>query len=148
MDRFNVAKSERHPLTEILTFIATHMSFLWRGGVFKISGSEVYPSNDRDGHLDVSSARVRLRFVRERGQLLLIFQPIDPDLSASWYSVDLIRRLFLGQREYSGLLDEGYAAFLEANLPAIDELFAPEHWHATQGRLEALKETRATEMFS
>jgi hypothetical protein len=79
-------------MTQILAFIATHMGFLWQGAHFRIVGSEVTTSNGGDAYLMVESDVLRMRFVRDRGQLLLDFQPSARGPSSSWFSVDLIRR--------------------------------------------------------
>ncbi|MFC9689140.1 hypothetical protein ACFTSF_11410 [Kribbella sp. NPDC056951] len=133
-------------MTLILAFIATHMGFLWDQARFRIAGSEVTTYNGGDALLLVESDVVRLRFVRDRGQLLLDFQPATGGIS-EWFSVDLIRRLMLGQPESSGLLDEGYAAFIGQHLDAIEGRFRPERWAETHAELKALKVKRAKELF-
>lgn len=134
-------------MTFILAFIAAHMGFLWDQARFRITGSDVTTVNGGNALLVVESDVLRLRFARDRGQLLLEFQPASVGVSSEWFSVDLVRRLFLGQKETSGLLDEGYAAFIEQHLDAIEERFAAERWSSTRTELKALKVKRAKEMF-
>lgn len=134
-------------MTQILSFIAAYMGYLWQGARFTIVGSEVTTSNGGDALLLVASDRVRLRFVRDRTQLMLDLQPTDVPKPDEWYSVDLVRRLCRGERETSGLLDESYADFLEENLGDIEHRFAPEQWPHTRAELKRLKVERAREMF-
>ena len=134
-------------MTQILSFIAAYMGYLWTGARFRIVGSEVTTSNGGDALLLVESASLRLRFVCDRTQLMLDFQPTDGAKPDEWYSVDLIRRLLRGERETSALLDESYADFLEDHLGDVEQRFAPEQWGATREELRRLKVKRAKEMF-
>lgn len=134
-------------MTDILAFIAAHMSFLWDQARFHVTGSEVTSTNGGNAVLLVESDILRLRFVQDRGQLLLDFQPVWDETSREWYSVDLIRRLFVGMPETSGLLDEGYAAFIEKHLDAIEDRFRKAAWPTTRAELKRLEVQRAQEMF-
>ena len=134
-------------MTRILAFIASHMGFLWIGARFKIVGSEVSTSNGGDALLLVESNRLRLRFVCDRTQLLLDLQPSRTSAPNEWFSVDLIRRLFLGAPELSAILDESYAEFLHEHLDEIEQKFSDENWTETQSQLRGLKLKRAKELF-
>lgn len=131
----------------IQAFLAAHMGFLWHGARFRIVGSQVTTSNGGDALLLVESDRVRLRFLCDRRQLMLELQPSHAAPSEAWYSIDLVRRLFLGRREASALLDESYAAFLEKHLDEVEDRFSSERWISTRVELEALRAQRAKEMF-
>jgi hypothetical protein len=89
-------------MNQILAFLVEHMAFLWRGARLRITGSEVTTHNGGDAVLVVESDLVRCRFVSDRRQVFLDFQPVA-GAGRDWYSVDLIRRLFLGQRERSAV---------------------------------------------
>jgi hypothetical protein len=134
-------------MTRILTFIANFMGFLWVEGKYKIVGSEVSTSNGGDALLLVESTRLRMRFVSDRTQLLLDLQSADTPLPGEWFSIDRIRRMFLGAREVSAVLDQSYAAFIEKYLDEIEEMFSSENWPQTRSQLKALKVKRAKEMF-
>jgi hypothetical protein len=134
-------------MTQILAFIVAHMEFLWVGARFRITGSEVTTVNGGNALLLVESDVIRLRFVRDRDQLFLDFQPIHAASSSEWFSVDLIRRLLLGQPEVSGLLDEGYAEFVRDRLDEIEDRFGDATWAATRDELKRLKVIRSREMF-
>ncbi|MBB5788753.1 hypothetical protein [Jiangella mangrovi] len=134
-------------MTLILAFIAAHMDFLWREARYRIVGSEVSTSNGGDALLLVESALLRLRFVSDRQQLLLDFQPAATGSATEWYTIDLVRRLFLKQRETSSLLDESYAEFLRVHLAEIEERFSPDAWATTRSELRQLMRKRSKEMF-
>jgi hypothetical protein len=134
-------------MTTILAFVAAHMGFLWSDARFRIVGSEVSTSNGGDALLVVESEHLRLRFACDRRQLLLDFQPVAVAEARDWFSVDLIRRLFLGRREMSAVLDESYADFLGRNLEEIDDRFSPQNWPETRRDLRRLERVRAEEMF-
>jgi hypothetical protein len=134
-------------MTKILAFIAAHMGYLWTGARFRIAGSEVTTENGGNAFLLVESDDLRLRFVCDRKQLLLDFQPVNNLDDAEWYSVDLIRRLYLGEREPSGLLDVSYAKFIGDHLDDIEERFMDASWSTTEAALKKLKVKRAQELF-
>lgn len=134
-------------MTTILSFIAVHMGFLWGDARFRITGSDVASSNGGDAFVMVESEALRLRFVRDRGQLLLDFQPVLAGDASEWFSVDLIRRLVLGTPESSGVLDEGYAAFLSGHISELEGRFNEEQWPRTRDELRRLKVLRSRELF-
>jgi hypothetical protein len=123
------------------------MGFLWTGARFKIVGSEVSTSNGGDAVLFVESSRMRLRFVCDRAQLLLDMQPSRTSVSEEWFSIDLIRRMLLGKRELSAVLNESYAEFIRDHLDEIESRFGDEEWPQTHAELKRLKVKRAKEMF-
>lgn len=134
-------------VTLILAFIAAHMGFLWEGARYRIIGSELATSNGGDALLLVESEKLRLRFVRDRGQLFLDFQPSFSPPDGEWFSVDLVRRLETGRREETAELDAGYASFVQENLPEIEHQFDADEWAATAASLKKLKAKRAKELF-
>jgi len=123
------------------------MGFLWEGARYRITGSETATSNGGDAYLIVESSILRLRFIQDRRQLFLDFQPRRPEPSQEWFSVDLIRRMFQGQPEVSGVLDESYATFIQDHLDEIESRFEDDSWLATQAALKILKKKRAKELF-
>ncbi|MBO3746171.1 hypothetical protein J5X84_08865 [Streptosporangiaceae bacterium NEAU-GS5] len=133
-------------MTQILLFIAAYMDYLWKDARFRITGSEVSTSFG-NALLHVESENLRIRFVSDRGQLLLGFQPAGPAASKEWYSIDLVRRLFLHQREDSSVLDPSYARFLEENLAEVEARFTGERWPDTRADLKKLEAKRSKEMF-
>lgn len=122
------------------------MGFLWEGARFRISDSKVTTSNGGDALLYVESESVRLRFVLDRGQLFLDMQSIS-SAKGEWFSIDLIRRMFFGNREATAVLDESYASFLESHLDQVEERFDANRWVETRRQLKSIKVKRAKEMF-
>ena len=133
-------------MPQILSFIAAYMGYLWDGARFRIIDSELTEANGGDSTLLVESAVLRLRFVTDKTQLFLDFQPVAGQ-AKDWYSVDLVRRLFLGERERSAVLDESYADFIGEHLDDIEARFGPERWPETKAALKKLKVIRSKEMF-
>jgi hypothetical protein len=127
----------------ILAFLVRHLSGIWAYG-FQIEKSVASSSNGGDALLNLSSENLRISFVCDRRQVSMEFCPAD---SKATFSIDLIRRLFLDEREMSAVLDDGYGSFLSSNLREIVELFDPSRVEVTVTKLEALKRVRAKEMF-
>jgi hypothetical protein len=134
-------------MQRILDFIVQHMGFLWRDGRFRIVASEVTTVNAGDAWLEVESDVLRMRFVSDRGQLFFDLQPSSEDRSADWFSIDLVRRLFLQRPEPSGVLDAGYAVFLSSHLNEIEVRFGSARWPETKKELKRLKLVRSKELF-
>src|SRR5690349_15992743 len=122
------------------------MPFLWTSARYRIVDSQVTTSNGGDAFLVVESTNLRMRFTQDRRQLSVEFQS-TLDQKGQWYSVDLLRRLFLGQPESSSILDESYARFLGDHLDEIDERFGPQKWLDTQSSLKKVKAQRSKEMW-
>jgi hypothetical protein len=94
----------------------------------------------------VPDHRIRVQLVCDRQQLFLDFQPAWSDRT-KWYSNDLVRRMFTGERERSAVLDESYAQFVCDNLQEIERRFERSNWDETESTLKALQRKRDKERF-
>lgn len=94
-----------------------------------------------------ASENLRFRFTTDRDQLLLDLRPGFSKSAEDWYSIDLVRRMFLGERESSGLLDARFAEFIRDRLTDIEYRFSASEWSKTRKELDALKRVRSKEMF-
>ena len=135
-------------MAEILEFLVRYCSFLWTSGRYRIAESQIAPSFGGDAYLVISSESLRLRFVRDRGQLFLDFQEGDAVPKGDWYSIDLVRRLITGERQDTAELGEDYAVFLRYSFPEIESRFANvELVSDTKRQLHDLERIRAKELF-
>jgi hypothetical protein len=133
---------------DLLDHLVQYWSFLWASARYRIVDSMVSTRFGGDAFLVVASDGLRLRFVRDKGQLFLEVQPPWAAKTAEWHSVDLVYRLIIGQRQESAELSEEYAAFMQARLPEIESMFSSkESFKVTRVKLEELKSLRAKEMF-
>ncbi len=107
-----------------MKFISAFMGYLWRDADFQLGESAVSTVNGGNAHLVVESPDLRMRFVLDRSQMLLEFQPRLDRSSETWFDVDLVHRVIDGPRDGPNLLDEYYASFVGSNLDAIRALFA------------------------
>jgi hypothetical protein len=135
-------------VNEILRYLVDYMAFIWGTHRYRISDSRVFESFG-DAWLDISSDAVRLRFMRDRGQLFLDVQPVSAAGDRERYSIDVVRRHLTGQVPASGaLLDADHGAFLQENFAAIENLVADhENWPATAAELERLLRLQSKERF-
>lgn len=132
-------------LVEILLFVARFMGFLWRDARFRIAGSQVSVSNGGDSVLDIESSELRMRVVRDRGQLFLDIQPATQ--TKEWFSVDIVMRMITGIPRGSAELDEDCAVFLDVHLDEIRELFSPGNWTSTMSALKKIEKQRSKDLF-
>jgi hypothetical protein len=94
----------------------------------------------------VESDELRLTFTRERGELVLYFEPVQVTRPES-FTVDIVRAFFLGSRETSSLLDASYASFVESHLAEIEQSFSEAQWPTTLPALKKLEQERSKRMF-
>lgn len=140
-----VRRDKMADMNAVLDYLVRFCSFLWAGHRYRIVDSTVSPSFGGDCSLTVACDVLNLVFVRDRGELTLLLGAATGDTEL--YSVDLLRRLVTGERQYSSQLDAGYAAFLRQHLPLMESLFAPDEVARTRVRLHELQRIRAKEMF-
>lgn len=135
-------------MKEILEAIVRWFGFLWDDGRYRIVDSIVSKSFGGDAYLVVSSDALRIRFVRDRGQVFVDFQEPWASDKAEWYSIDLVRRLITGEKSRSAELDEGFAAFMRESLADVEARFSNESaFRATRSELGKLERIRSKEMF-
>ena len=135
-------------MDDILKHIVRYWSFLWLGARYRIIDSMVSTHFGGDAYLVVASDSLRLRFVRDRGQLFLDLQPAWAAKQAEWYSSDLVHRLVVKKTLESAELSDRVVRFFSENLRDIEALFATrEAFKVTKVELDRLKNIRAKEMF-
>jgi hypothetical protein len=134
-------------VNEILKHLVDYWSFLWSDGRYRITDSEVTTHFGGDSLVVISSDQMRLRFVRDRGQLFLDFQPPWAGPKSDWYSVDLVRRLLDGQRQESAE-SKDHVEFVREHFAEIESLFSDRAAFAVTGpQLDELKKLRSKERF-
>lgn len=134
-------------MTELLLYLANRCAFLFQPGAFRIVDSQVSESFGGDAMVVLESSTLRLRFTRDRGQLLLEFQPVE-GTRAEWFSPGLLRGWLEGNRGGSEVLDDDWAAFLARALPEFESRLGDLHERKTA--LDALRDQarrRAKELF-
>jgi hypothetical protein len=134
-------------MVEILLYLAKHCAFLFRPGWFRFVDSRVDESFGGDAYVVLASDSLRLRFVRDCGQLLLDFQSTERTGEKHWFSIDVVQRLITGEKRPSAELDAEYAAFLEENLTDIERRFGQNNLSETVKTLRELERVRAKELF-
>jgi hypothetical protein len=130
---------------EILEYLLKYCPFLLTSPRYRFVDSEV-GSSFGDAYIVLESNALRLRFIRDRGQLFLDFQSPSQTGERHWFSIDVVRRLLTGDQPESAELDADYATFLEGNLEEIESRFA-QRLDETLGHLRELERARAKELF-
>lgn len=133
-------------MTQILAFIASHMGFLWVKARFRITGSEATTINGGNALLFIESDILRMRFMCDRGELFLDFQPVE-SRETEWFSVDITQRFFRNPKDSGGLLSKDSVDFVCQNLNAIEERFSANRWPEVRVELKKLEAKRAKERF-
>lgn len=109
-------------MQELLIFVATHFLYLFNMQGFRIVDSRV-SRGFGNALIVLESERLRLRFTRDKSQLLLEFQPIE-GRSKEWFSQGLLRGLLIGDRGGSEVLTPEWARFLEGGLHTLSDRLA------------------------
>lgn len=133
-------------MVEILLYLARHCSFLFRPGWFRFVDSRVDKSFGGDAYVVLESTTLRLRFTRDRGQLILEFQPLD-GRATEWFSPGLLRGLLVGDRGGSEVLNEEWAAFLATSLEELERRLRGPERDATLHALRQQARLRAKQLF-
>jgi hypothetical protein len=133
-------------MVEILLYLAGHCAFLFRPRWFRFVDSRVDESFGGDAYVVLESTTLRLRFTRDRGQLLLSFQPIEGRAS-EWFSPGVLRSLLVGDRGGSEVLNEEWAAFLVTSLDELERRLNGPQREATLQGLGLAAKSRAKELF-
>jgi hypothetical protein len=134
-------------MTEILRFVIDWLSFLYAPGRFRFVDSGTNTSFGGDAFFVLESDVMRIRLIRDRGQLFMDFQSCGDRGEMDWYSIDVVRRLLTGERHESAELSPDYARFLEASIGEIETRFSDGEIAATRKALKGLEKTRAKELF-
>lgn len=134
-------------MNDILEFLMKYCSFLYETNRFKFADSLVSSSFGGDSVLVLTSDTLRLRFVRDRGQLFLDVQSVHQKNKKHWYSIDLIWRLITGQKQRSAELNKDYTVFLRDHLDEIERRFSANCLHETVEALGKFEQIRAKELF-
>lgn len=133
-------------MPELLIFIATHFPYLFKSPGYRIVDSDVSESFG-NALLILESGDLRLRFTRDKSQLLFEFQPIGGPRS-EWFSQGLLKGLLTGDRGGSEVLTPGWAEFLRDGLPTIESrLGDPDLRGETLDGLRHQARIRAKELF-
>ena len=134
-------------MEEILQYLKKHCSFLYAPNQFRFVDSE---SSESFGNalLVLEHEDLRLKFVKDRGQLFLDFQPTSSKRKKDWFSIDIVKQLVTGNIEPSAEMDGEKAKFLKNNLDEIKRLFSPDNLEDTIKKLRDLERQRAKRLFS
>ena len=133
-------------MVELLIFLATRLGYLLEPGRFKIVNSESSRSQGGDALVDLESATLRLRLTRDRGQILMSFQPAAS--TTDWFSPGLLRGLLTGHRPKSEVLDDAWATELASTLSELERRLAdPDEAASTVRDLRKKAKLRAKELF-
>lgn len=134
-------------MTEILRFLVDRVPFLYAPGRFRFVDSGTSTSFGGDAFLTLASDVLRIRMVRDRGQLFMDVQSVGETGDLAWYSIDVVRWLITGEQPASAELSADDAAFLETHLDEIERRFSQEEAPTTIAALTDLEKKRAKELF-
>jgi hypothetical protein len=132
---------------ELLRFLVTRFGYLFEPGRYRFVDSTSGRSFGGDAMVLLESETLRLRFTRDRSQLLLEFQPIQGRKN-EWFSPGLLRGLLLGDRGGSEVLSDEWASYLESALDELEvRLKNPATRDAAVAGLREQAKARAKELF-
>lgn len=134
-------------MDEILIFLLKYCSDFYKKYGFKFSNSEVTPQFGGNAYLMLENDNLKIRFIIDRGQLMLEFFSKFDKKRDNWYSIDLVRQLISGEDEYYALLDDNNGQFIQKNLDKIIEMFRENVITQTIEKLNLLKKRRAKILF-
>jgi len=134
-------------MDEILTLLVGRCSFLYKDRGCRFSDSKVFESFGGDAWLTLSTNYLRLKFVRDRGQIFLDFQRVSDKGDKFCYSIDIVRQFVTGEKGCSSELNPGNVDFLKTRFAEIEELFSSKDFLKIRNQLDELKRLRSKDLF-
>ncbi len=133
-------------MEEIHQYLMKHCSFLYLPNQFRFVESDSSESLG-NAFLVLEHKDLRLKFIKDRGQLFLDFQPTSSNRKKDWFSIDIVKQLVTGNIEPSAEMDIEKAKFLKSNLDEIKRLFSTTNLEDTLKKLRELERARAKRLF-
>ncbi len=131
-------------MNQLLELLIAHFSFLYDEYECRFVDSQVYGPN---AVLVLESEHLRLRFVRDRGQIFADFQHKRRKLSNRWYSFGVVRQLITGDVGGSEEIDSEKAGYIRENFLKIKDAFSPERLAGTERDLTNFEHERGERLF-
>ncbi|MFX0023527.1 MAG: hypothetical protein ACFE9S_14470 [Candidatus Hermodarchaeota archaeon] len=133
-------------IEEIQHYLMKHCPFLFSPNQFRIVDSD---SSESFGNafLVLEHKNLRLKFIKDKGQLFLDFQPMSSNRKKDWFSIDIVMQLVTGNIESSSEMDTDKAKFIKSNLDEIQRLFSSPNLEVTIKKLRELERARAKRLF-
>lgn len=134
-------------MDELLKFLVSNLSFLYKDFEFKIVDSIHSDSFGGDGMLVLRSTEIELRLLNDRGQLFLDFRSTKYDKPKKWYRSNLVLSVICNHDTHSSVIDSEIAKLIRRNFCAILDHFSREKVHQTISSLIKLEKKRAKSRF-
>lgn len=134
-------------MRDLLEFLLLNCPLFFEGNRYRFVDSESSDSFGGNAYITLSGESVRIRLVRERGQLFADFQPIGLRGKKGWFSIDVVRRLIIDEQSWRSIMDRENAEFLREHLLDIERLFLEDEQGQTLIKLKRLEKLRAKEIF-
>jgi hypothetical protein len=131
-------------MNELLQFIMRHFSFLYDELGARFVDSQVHGIN---ALLVFELPDVRVRFVRDRDQILMEFQHNRRPPSNEWFSFDVVQQLITGTIHDDAVMDRSKAEFVKAKFAEIADAFSKARHRATEKTMHEYEEARANRLF-
>ena len=133
-------------LKKLLSFVAS-CTYLFLDNRFRFADSHVTQSFDGNCDITLQSQKMKIRLIRDRGQISMDFRAASGTHEEDWYSIDIVRQMITGEKECSGLMDTENTLFLRQNIDAIENLFTDEALPMTRTEMRRLEMARAKRLF-
>ncbi|TGK20283.1 hypothetical protein [Leptospira kmetyi] len=135
-------------MEELLLFIIKYCKDLYRKYGFKFKDSLWSPSFGGDAYIILENEFLILRFVSDRAELFLEFQPKAKGFKKNWFSLAFVRKsLMKHELELYSKLDSNNGVFITTYLKDILDLFSESQLSETVKNLKLLEKERSERVF-
>lgn len=131
-------------MNELLTYLISYFSFLYNDLGARFVDSRVHGPH---AMLVLEIKDLRLRFVRDRGQLFLDFQSSHRPSEDDWFSYDVVRQFITNEVVDSAMLDEKKVKFVKEHIQEIAKAFSANNRQKTEQTLHECEKERAKRLF-
>lgn len=131
-------------MTKLLEFIIANFAYLYDDLGCRFADSQVHGPN---AVLVFEVDELRLRLVRDRGQIFADFQNKHRDSRSRWFSFGVVRQLITGEVGGSEELDAEKASYIHQHFTEIKRAFADANVAETENTLKKLEHERGERLF-
>lgn len=132
-------------MNDILLFIMEYCSDLYYLFGFRFVDSSYYEGDN--SMVVLAKGNLQFVFTRDRGQMFLDIEGRIKMKRIFSFSIDLIRRLIDGSREFNAILDKENGDFVNRNIDRIIDLFSESKIETTKKELELIRRERMKIIF-
>jgi hypothetical protein len=132
---------------KILEYLADGGSFLYEKFGCRISDSKYDGAFGGTGSVTLKNDVVEIRLWLDRDLLMVDMRGLSRRRAESWYSIDIVKELLIGQAQETAVLNDENAVFFRTHFSDILKCFSSAHLASTESKCNELEKRRSERLF-